>query len=88
MEEQVMNLSVHPQILDLYTVLEQNGLSKQKEEIQSLVSYIENMENKLSEMSEEIENMHKALERMIENSAINVRTLFQALRKKFNRLGQ
>ena len=46
MEEQVMNLSVHPQILDLYTVLEQNGLSKQKEEIQSLVSYIENMENK------------------------------------------
>ena len=57
-------LSVHPQILDLYTVLEQNGLSKQKEEIQSLVSYIENMENKLSEMSEEIENMHKALERM------------------------
>ena len=61
MEEQVMNLSVHPQILDLYTVLEQNGLSKQKEEIQSLVSYIENMENKLSEMSEEIENMHKAL---------------------------
>lgn len=64
MEEQVMNLSVHPQILDLYTVLEQNGLSKQKEEIQSLVSYIENMENKLSEMSEEIENMHKALERM------------------------
>ena len=33
MEEQVMNLSVHPQILDLYTVLEQNGLSKQKEEI-------------------------------------------------------
>ena len=37
METQSISLNVHPQILDLYEVLEKNGLHKQKEDVQSLV---------------------------------------------------
>ena len=36
MESQTISLNVHPQILDLYEVLEKNGLHKQKEDVQSL----------------------------------------------------
>ena len=43
-------LSIQPQIIDLYAVLEQNGLFKQKEEVKSLVGYIEGMEEKLGQM--------------------------------------
>lgn len=42
METQTVSLSAHPQILDLMEALEQNGLTKQKEDVQSLVGYIEN----------------------------------------------
>ena len=48
METQSISLNVHPQILDLYEVLEKNGLHKQKEDVQSLVGYIESMEYNLS----------------------------------------
>ena len=36
METQAISLNVHPQIIDLYEVLEKNGLHKQKEDVQSL----------------------------------------------------
>lgn len=64
METQAISLSVHPQILDLMEVLEQNGLAKQKEEVQSLVGYIENMEYNLSVMTAEIQEMHKEVSRL------------------------
>lgn len=57
-------LSVHPQIIDLYAVLEQNGLLKQKEEVQSLVGYIEGMEEKLGQMMGEIQDMHTQVSRL------------------------
>ena len=54
MESQTISLNVHPQILDLYEVLEKNGLHKQKEDVQSLVGYVERMEYNLSVMMNEI----------------------------------
>lgn len=57
-------LSVHPQILDLYAVLEQNGLLKQKEEVKSLVGYIEGMEEKIGQMMGEIQDMHTQVSRL------------------------
>lgn len=64
METQAISLSVHPQIIDLMEVLEQNGLAKQKEEVQSLVGYFENMEYNLSVMMAEIQEMHKEVSRL------------------------
>jgi len=64
METQAISLSVHPQIIDLLEVLEQNGLAKQKEEVQSLVGYIEKMEYNLSVMMAEIQEMHKEVSRL------------------------
>ena len=57
-------LSIQPQIIDLYAVLEQNGLFKQKEEVKSLVGYIEGMEEKLGQMMGEIQDMHTQVSRL------------------------
>lgn len=59
-----INLNVHPQIIDLYEVLEQNGLHKQKEEVQSLVGYMESMDYNLSVMMNEIQKMHTEIGRL------------------------
>ena len=37
--------------------MEQNGLQKQKEEVQALVGYIDGMEEKLSQMMDEMKEM-------------------------------
>ncbi|MDD4509319.1 MAG: hypothetical protein PHY23_00140 [Oscillospiraceae bacterium] len=57
-------LSVHPQILELYAVLEQNGLHRQKEEVQSLVKYIEGADDKLSLMMAEIQEMRGEISKL------------------------
>ena len=54
MAEPALALRDHPQIIDLISVLEQNGLQKQKEEVQALVGYIDGMEEKLSQMMDEM----------------------------------
>lgn len=46
-----------PQIRELLSVLEQNNLQQQKEEVQALVGYIDSMEEKLSRMMEEMKEM-------------------------------
>lgn len=58
MAEQALSLREYPQIIELLSVLEQNGLMKQKEEVQSLVGYIEGMEEKFAQMMSEIQEMH------------------------------
>lgn len=40
------NLEEHPQIAELLETLDQNGLTKEKSEVQSLVSYIGDMEKR------------------------------------------
>ena len=64
MESQTISLNVHPQILDLYEVLEKNGLHKQKEDVQSLVGYVESMEYNLSVIMNEIQEMHAEVKRL------------------------
>lgn len=66
------NLNVHPQILDLYEALEQSGLHKEKEEVQSLVGYIESMEYNLSVMMSEIQEMHSEVNRL-QNKGVRVK---------------
>ena len=46
-----------PQIRELLSVLEQNNLQQQKEEVQALVGYIDSMEDKLSQMMDEMKEM-------------------------------
>lgn len=65
---ETISLKIHPQILDLYEVLEQNGLHRQKEEVQSLVGYIENMEYNLSVIMNEIQEMHTQVNRLNDRS--------------------
>ena len=57
MAEPALALRDHPQIIDLISVLEQNGLQKQKEEVQALVGYIDGMEEKLAQMMDEMKEM-------------------------------
>ena len=57
MAESALALREHPQIIELLSVLEQNSLSKQKEEVQALVGYIDGMEEKLSQMMDEMKEM-------------------------------
>ena len=53
MTESALALREHPQIIELLSVLEQHSLSKQKEEVQALVGYIDGMEEKLQKMMDE-----------------------------------
>lgn len=50
MAEQALALREYPQIIELLAVLEQSGLTKEREEVSSLVEYIGSMEEKLSQM--------------------------------------
>ena len=64
MAEPALALREHPQIIELLSVLEQNSLSKQKEEVQALVGYIDGMEEKLSQMMDEMKEMRLEVEKL------------------------
>ena len=64
MAESALALREHPQIIELLSVLEQNSLSKQKEEVQALVGYIDGMEEKLAQMMEEMKAMRLEVEKL------------------------
>lgn len=64
MEELTYTLGDHPQIIELLSVLEQNNLQKQREEVRVLVGYIEGMEKKLGQMMDEIQDMHTEVNRL------------------------
>ena len=68
MAEPAIALREHPQIIELFTVLEQNGLHQQKDEVQALVSYIDGMEDKLSRMVDEMTAMRKEVDRLHDRS--------------------
>ena len=55
------NLNEHPQIAELLEALEQNGLTKEKTEVQSLVTYIGSMEETLTGMLGELKDMRKEI---------------------------
>ena len=68
MAEPAIALREHPQIIELFTVLEQNGLHQQKDEVQALVSYIDGMEDKLSRMVDEMTAMRKEVDQLHDRS--------------------
>lgn len=80
------NLNVHPQILDLYEALEQSELHKEKEEVQSLVGYIENMEYNLSVMMSEIQEMHSQVDRL-QNKGVRAKCV-QIVKTAEDKIGQ
>ena len=74
MAEPALALRDHPQIIDLISVLEQNGLQKQKEEVQALVGYIDGMEEKLSQMMDEMKEMRMEVGKLHDLSLIHICT--------------
>lgn len=54
-------------VKDLLDTLEENGLHKEKGEVQSLVDYIENMETTLFAMLEEIKSLHSDVSQIHDN---------------------
>ena len=65
-------LSENKDIKELLEVLENHGLSKEKNDVSALVSYIENMENKLSEMNNELHEMYGEVTK-IRNSTLHAK---------------
>lgn len=63
------NLNEHPQIAELLDTLDKNGLMKEKNEVQSLVSYIGGMENTLTEMLGELQDMRREIN-LIHNNTL------------------
>ena len=53
------DLKNNQQITELLDTLEQNGMQKEKGEVQSLVDYIGDMENTLTAMLSEMQEMRK-----------------------------
>lgn len=58
MSELAFALREQPQIIELLAVLEQNGLTKEREEVSSLVEYIGSMEETLAQIRSELQEMH------------------------------
>lgn len=63
------NLNEHPQIAELIDTLDKNGLTKEKIEVQSLVSYIGDMEATLTGMLGELQDMRREIN-LIHNSTL------------------
>ena len=66
------DLYEHPQIAELMDTLEQNGMGKEKEEVQSLVDYIGDMEKALTEMLKEMQGMRQEIN-LIYNSSLRAK---------------
>lgn len=65
-------LRVHPKVLTLCEVLEQNGLYQQKMEVQSLVKYLCDMEKRLSVMTEELRELKSEVNKL-ENQSVRAK---------------
>lgn len=63
-----LKLTQHPEITELLSVLEQNGLHKEQNEVQSLAAYIDEMGGQLSAMNEELMQMHREISTIRDNS--------------------
>ena len=62
------SLDKHPQIAELIDTLEENHMHKEREEVQSLVDYIGDMETTLSEMLKEMQGMRHEINLIHNNS--------------------
>ena len=79
MAELTYTLGEHPQIKELLSVLEQNNLQKQKEEVQALVGYMDSLEGKLAQMMEEMKEMRLDLKFEGETEGLKMRPRWDSL---------
>ena len=63
------NLKEHPQIAELLDTLDKNGLAKEKNEVQSLINYIGDMEETLTGMLRELRDMRQEIN-LIHNNTL------------------
>lgn len=63
-----LKLAQCPEVTELLSVLEQSGLRREQKEVKSLVSYIDEMETRLSAMSEELTQMHREIGTVRDNT--------------------
>lgn len=77
------NLNEHPQIAELLDTLEKNGLTREKNEVQSLVGYIGDMQAALSGMLGELQDMRREIT-LIHNNTLRAKcqTLVQKTEDK------
>lgn len=61
------NLMEQPEIIDLLQVLMENGLQKEKKEVESLVSYLDNMQEQFEQVSLELKEVKGQLQQMQES---------------------
>lgn len=66
------SLDKHPQIAELMDTLEENHMHKEREEVQSLVDYIGDMETTLSEMLKEMQGMRHEIN-LIHNNSVKAK---------------
>jgi len=57
-------LSEQPELKELFTILDGNGMDKEKQEIESLVHYIESMETGFSQVLDELKEVRGQLEQI------------------------
>lgn len=88
MAEQAFALREHPQIIELMAVLEENGLTKERDEVSSLVEYIGSMEETLSQMRGELQEMHGEV-KQIQDKGLQTRCsrLLDAAQEKVTQTG-
>jgi len=61
---QKIPLSEQPELGELFTVLDGNGMSREKQEVESLVHYIENMEIQFGQVLDELKEVRGQLEQI------------------------
>lgn len=56
-----VNLREQPEIRELFETLEENGLAKEQQEVESLVTYLENMESQFGKVLGELKEVRGQL---------------------------
>lgn len=62
--EAAVALREQPEIRELFEVLEGNGLKKERQEVETLVNYLEGMESQFGQMIEELKEVRGQLEKI------------------------
>lgn len=60
-------LMEQPEIVELFHVLERNGLTKEQKEVESLVKYLDGMESQFGQVLEELRDVKKQLSQIQDN---------------------
>ena len=60
---QKIRLSEQPELRELFMVLEGNGMDRERQEIESLVQYIESMESQFGQVLGELKEVRGSLNR-------------------------